>query len=135
MNPESALIDFLQKIGLVAVGGSSPVLTYFGAKYIIEKFTGKNGNTPAGNNGGAVKPEDCRKRHEAIQGEMQSGALQFKELKLMLNNMSEKFTDFYDRNDKSYLRILDELGGKDGLKDRILTLEIKFDDYVEANSK
>jgi hypothetical protein len=82
---------------------------------------------------GKVDNETCSKKRAEFVEKLNAGNLQFKEISERLKNMAEKVATFYDRNDKQNLRILDEIGGKDGLKDRILTLEVKFGDYTQKN--
>jgi hypothetical protein len=83
------------------------------------------------NNG--VSSEDCGRKHIDVQRELSEGRQQFEMIEERLKNMAEKFTNFYEKNDKSSMRILEEIGGKDGLKDRILTMEVKFEDYINKN--
>lgn len=82
-----------------------------------------------------VTVDICSKKHNDIQKELSDGKLQFNTISDKLENIFDKFNNFYDKNDRSSMRILDEIGGKDGLKDRILTLEVKFEDYTQKNGR
>lgn len=80
-----------------------------------------------------VSSEKCEGHRNKIQEEFKAGSNDFTEIKTTLKNMAEKFTNFYDHNDKQNIRMLEEIGGKKGIKERLLSLEIKFDEYKKRN--
>ena len=98
---ETWLLDLLKKAGLVGVGTISPVLTYFGIKYLINRFS-KNGN-----NAGVVKQSHCEARREKITELI-------RQENTKQDNRTDRIVENIDKNFQDMKFILGEIKGKVG---------------------